>query len=117
MRVGFERHDLDGEHAFDSGRLPEHLGLDAGRFESLWSLHPDEYHVITLDGRPVETPRWQQAYGCDCFSTGRVNPAVPVPPLLGPLHDHGEDLVRGTPLVTISFGEERVFRLSSSESR
>lgn len=28
---------------------------------------------------------------------------------IGPHHDHAEDLVEGTPIVTVSFGEERVF--------
>jgi alkylated DNA repair dioxygenase AlkB len=96
-----------------------------------------------MHGRPVETPRWQQAYGVDYHYTGRTNAARPVPTdldpyqdwarraiddrlhgllvnwydgdlghYIGPHHDSVKDMVRGAPIVTISLGEERVFRLS-----
>jgi alkylated DNA repair dioxygenase AlkB len=143
MFDGFERHDLDGRHAFFAGTLPAGLGFDADRFEALWAMHPEEYHVIQMHGRPVRTPRWQQAFGRDYHYTGRVNQALPVPPLLGPLlswardaihgrlnglllnwydgqlghyigphHDSIKGMVAGAPIVTVSLGEERVFRLT-----
>ena len=95
-----------------------------------------------MPGGPVKTPRWQQAYGADYHYTGRVNKALPVPPLLQPLLDWSrgavakelngillnwydgsmghyigkhrdsiQNMVAGSPIVTISFGEERTFRL------
>jgi alkylated DNA repair dioxygenase AlkB len=82
---GFERHDLDGTHTFYTGRLPEGLTFDPEAFESLWRMRPAEYHKIRIAGRVVSTPRWQQAYGVDYYYTGRVNRALPVPPVLDPL--------------------------------
>lgn len=49
----FERYDLDGHHAFFSGRLPAALIPDATQFEVLWQMHPDEYHEIMMPGGPV----------------------------------------------------------------
>ncbi len=142
MLNGFERHQLDGEHSLYSSVLPGELRLSGQAFEELWGLHPDEYHVIEIHGRAVKTPRWQQAYGADYYYTGRVNKALPVPPLLQPLLDWSREIVAtelngillnwydgskghyigkhrdsiknmvtGSPIVTISLGEERTFRL------
>ena len=141
--ASFEDHVLDDDHHFFVGRLPEDLRPDAAGFEALWALHPDDYHVIQIHGRPVPTPRWQQAYGADYHYTGRTNAALPVPPVLeplhtwacraiderlnglllnwydgqlghyiGPHHDSTTNMVAGAPIVTVSLGEERVFRLS-----
>src|SRR5262245_43650993 len=139
----FENHTLDDGYHFFVGRLPDELQPDAARFEALWALHPDDFHVIQMFGRPVPTARWQQAYGADYHYTGRTNAALPVPPNLelfrgwargeiderlnglllnwydgelrhyiGPHHDSTVGLVRGGPIVTISFGEKRIFRLT-----
>jgi alkylated DNA repair dioxygenase AlkB len=125
-----------------TGSLPAPLIWDDAAFEEAWGLHPADKHVIHMPGGPVETPRWQQAYGADYRYTGRVNRALPVPSLLvpvrewvretvdprmnalllnwyegpghyiGPHHDDERDMVAGTPIVTVSFGETRVFRLT-----
>ena len=142
MLDDFTRHQLDDQHCIYSGVLPNHLRLSGPAFERLWNLHPDEYHEIKMHGRLVKTPRWQQAYGADYHYTGRVNRALPVPPILQPLldwcraeidgelngillnwydgsrghymgkhRDSTKNMVNGGPIVTISFGEERKFRL------
>lgn len=139
----FDDHVLDDGHHLFVGHLPESLRPDAAGFDALWALHPDRYHVIQMHGRPVETPRWQQAYGVDYHYTGRTNAALPIPTdldpyqdwarraiddrlhgllvnwydgdlghYIGPHHDSVKEMVRGAPIVTISLGEERVFRLS-----
>jgi alkylated DNA repair dioxygenase AlkB len=138
-----DEHVLDDGHRFLVSRLPAELLPDAVGFESLWDLHPDDYHVIQMHGRPVKTPRWQQAYGADYHYTGRTNAALPVPPILeplhswarntidqrlnglllnwydgalghyiGPHHDSTKNMVSGAPIVTVSFGEKRLFRLT-----
>src|SRR5262249_35752111 len=82
----FEAHVLEDGHRFFVGRLPGELCPDEAGFEALWGLHPSDYHVIQMHGRPVKTPRWQQAYGADYHYTGRTNTALPVPAILEPLH-------------------------------
>lgn len=142
----FESRELPGGFHFYCGRLPAELILTPAQFEAVWGLHPDEFHEIKMHGRPVKTPRWQQAYGEDYHYTGRVNRALPVPALIDPLvtwaktsidsrlngvlinwydgslghyigkhHDSTRNMVKGAPIVTVSFGQERTFRLRPSE--
>jgi alkylated DNA repair dioxygenase AlkB len=139
----FKPHDLGEGQLFHVGRLPEELLPDTGAFELLWDLHPSEYYVIQMHGRPVQTPRWQQAYGSDYHYTGRTNLALAIPAIveplhawarcavdprlnglllnwydgqlshyIGPHHDSTKSMVRGAPIVTVSLGEERIFRLT-----
>jgi alkylated DNA repair dioxygenase AlkB len=146
MNNSFKEYDLSG-HKFWTGRLPESLMPDAGRFDELWNLHPDAFHEIRMGGQLVKTPRWQQAYGADYHYSGQVNKALPIPPPLqrflvwsqqkiaqelnglllnwydgslghyiGPHRDSTKNMVPGTPIVTISLGEERIFRLRPWQS-
>jgi alkylated DNA repair dioxygenase AlkB len=139
----FSAHSLDESHRLFVGRLPTEVFPDPTAFESLWDLHPDDYHVVKMHGRPVKTPRWQQAYGADYHYTGRTNTALPVPAILeplhhwarqaiddrlngfllnwydgalghyiGPHHDSTKNMVTGAPIVTVSLGEQRIFRLT-----
>jgi alkylated DNA repair dioxygenase AlkB len=137
-----EAHDLGDGHTFRVARLPGDLGSDPALFESLWQLHPADFHEIVMGGRKVKTPRWQQAFGADYRYSGTVNRALPLPPPLLPLLDWARQqidarlnavlmnwydaslghymgrhrdsiggMIRGAPIITISFGEARVFRL------
>lgn len=134
--------DLGDGLRFFRGILPEELVWDEATFDRAWALHPDERPSILMHGRRVQIPRWQRAYGADYRFSGQTSRALPVPEVLAPLlewsraainpdliglllnwydgaghyigehHDADEDLVAGTPIVTISFGETRTFRLS-----
>lgn len=84
MTAGFLDRTLPDGHLVHLGRLPRELLPDAAGLAALWALHPAEYHVITMHGRPVATPRWQQAYGADYHYTGRVNRAEPLAPAMLP---------------------------------
>lgn len=133
---------LDESHAVLVGSLPASLVPDQAGFEALWSLHPETFHEIKMLGRPVRTPRWQQAYGMDYRYTGNTNRALPLtremePWLdwarealdsrlngllfnwydgnaghyIGPHRDSDQNRIECTPIVTISLGETRTFRL------
>jgi alkylated DNA repair dioxygenase AlkB len=122
--------------------IPDSLNLDSDRFESVWQLHPPEFHTINLFG-PKKTPRWQQAYGVDYYYRGQINRACRirddlVPYLewakqtidarlnglllnwyegsahyIGPHHDDTHNMIDGAPIVTVSFGEDRNFVLTN----
>lgn len=116
-------------------------------FEACWEQRPDEPHQIFIHGRTVPAPRLQQAYGSDYEYTGSKSNAFPIPTNLwsllewgqqeiepklngillnwyegpdqyiGPHHDSTRGMYVGTPIVTISFGEARMFRLTRWEQR
>lgn len=139
---GFEACRLDDTDCIWRARLADGLRAELDSFESLWALHPPDFHPIKMGGRWVQTPRWQQAYGADYRYTGHVNRGLPIPealaPILtfvrteidarlnglllnwydaerghyiGPHRDTIRDLVRGAPIVTVSLGATRTFRL------
>lgn len=134
--------DLGDGLNFHHGQLPIEHRWNAETFEAFWASHPDIRPSIVLHGREVQIPRWQQAFGADYFFSGQTSHALPVTPVLeplltwsreaihpslngllinwyegpghyiGPHHDAAKQLLPGVPIVTLSFGEERVFRLS-----
>lgn len=147
MYTGFIQEKVDERHALYHGRLPDALA-QAVEFEEIWSLHPADFHEILMHGRPVKTPRWQQAYGRDYHYTKRTNRALPIPDELRPMltwanqhidarlnglllnwydgrlghyigrhRDSTANMVLGAPIVTISLGETRVFRLRPWKGR
>lgn len=138
----FREIKLDANNSIYIGQAPRAFGIQSEQFQTLWSLHPADYHTLMIHGREVKTPRWQQAFGKDYSYTGTTNTALPVPPILQPMQewcctaidarlngmllnwydgasrhyigahrDDSRDLQHGSPIVTISFGEERVFRM------
>lgn len=142
MFAGSSERALGGGLSVHHGRLPAALLPDDAAFAALWDLHPAAYHVISMHGRAVATPRWQQAYGADYHYTGRVNRAEPLTPAMTPFlawaraaidprldallfnwydaehahyigkhRDSTRDMIDGAPIVTISLGATRLFRL------
>lgn len=118
------------------------LSFSESALVELWQEHPSEFRMITMHGRPVETPRWQQAYGVDYHYSGQTNTALPVPSALMPMvgyvqaeiderlngillnwydatlghyigkhRDSTKNMVAGAPIVTVSLGATRTFRL------
>ncbi len=138
----FQLHDLGDGLAFFSGALPRKLLWSAAQFEEAWALHPEVKPTIHLHGRAVMIPRWQQAYGEPYHFSGQISRARPVPAILqplsewsrsavdpalnalllnwydgpghyiGPHRDSTVRMIRGCPIVTVSFGETRTFRLT-----
>lgn len=133
---------LDDTHDVLVGRLPESLIPQRDGFETLWALHPAEFHELTMMGRRVKTPRWSQAYDRAYRYSGSWSEPLPLPlefaPMcdwardaidprlngalvnwydparahyIGPHRDSAKDMVVGAPIVTISLGGSRIFRV------
>ncbi len=142
MYTGFTCHWLNEVDQLWTGQLPEDLWPTSEAFTQLWDLHPEDYHTIQMLGKPVKTPRWQQAYHKTYHYSGGSNPALPVPQELLPYWDWAKSvidqrlnalllnwyegqwghyigkhrdsttfLIKGSPIVTLSLGDRRVFRL------
>ena len=141
---GFVRHEFEDRSQFFTGRIPDSLCLSEAGFKRVWDSHPAEFHVVNIGG-PKKTPRFQQAQGVDYYYSGHVNRAIPITsdlePFLewakrtihprlsglllnwydGPDHyigghnDSTINMYEGDPIVTISFGEDRVFSLTHPE--
>jgi alkylated DNA repair dioxygenase AlkB len=136
-----ETHDFGEGLKFFAGKLSPELTWDEALFEQAWAIHPAEHPKIVMVGKLVAIPRWQQAFGHDYYFSNQVSEAAPVPELFEPLlrwcqenidprmnglllnwyegpghyigahHDEDKELFDGSPIVTISFGETRTFRL------
>lgn len=133
---------LDDSHGVYLSHPIEEFLLKEEEFDQLWRLHPEEYHTVSMHGKEVVVPRWQQAYGKNYRYTGSQNNALPIPNELafflswarqqidpelnglllnwydgqknhyiGAHRDDRRDLKAGSPIVTISLGQERVFRM------
>ena len=137
----FATFNLDEHHTLQSGKVPSELVWDDARFSSIWEMHPLEFPQILIHGKLIATPRWQQSYGRDYRYSGQVNKALPITTELqeivewaqavidprlngilinwysGPSHyigkhrDSVQGLVVGAPIVTISYGQSRIFRI------
>ena len=123
------------------GRVPKRLRADPAQFETLWALRPADFGKVVMMGREVATPRWHQSYGRGYYFTGMQHAALPVPEPVRPILDwanalglghfnqvlfnwyanghhyigrHRDDetqLVRRSPILSLSFGATRTFRV------
>lgn len=137
----FNQVRLDEHCSLYLDSVPDDLQMNAVQFEQVWLLHPENHHEIWMINRFVKIPRWQATYGADYYFSGSLLKAEPVPSFLlpwlewvqsevdgrfngilvnwygGPDHYIGKhrdsmvDFVNGAPIVTISFGETRTFRM------
>lgn len=120
------------------GRTQCPLPLD---WDALWAMRPDRPGILVMQGREVAMPRLQRAYGRDYSFSGQTSVAQPIPPELqavvdwadglgigafnqllvnwyadgtryiGAHSDNTAPLVRDSPIVTISLGATRCFRI------
>lgn len=132
------RYRLTDDSWFDEFSLPEEL---EGDFDALWNAHPEEYGIVKVYGKVLRTPRWQQTYGCGYTFSGMNHEALPTPEIFQPfwdwatetkygpfnqmlvnwyqngLHyigkhrDSESQLETGAPIVSISLGASRKFRI------
>lgn len=138
---GFTHHALPGGASVWSGIVAHRLSDPALFKPIWALHPADFHTIRSPAGKLVKTPRWQQAYGRDYRYSGSSNNAVPMPALLKPFlawaqtleprlnslllnwydadlghyigkhRDDQRDLIADAPIVTISLGSERIFRM------
>lgn len=116
-------------------------------WQTIWDAHPVEQMKVTIYDRETSVPRWVQAYGKDYAYSGQVATALPTPDWLVPFfdcakkispavngalvnwydgglkhrigahRDNESDLQEGSDIITISLGEERVFRFRKFKAK
>lgn len=116
-------------------------------WQTIWDVHPLEQMKITIYEKECYVPRWVQAYGKDYAYSGQVATALPSPEWLIPFfdcakqisptvngalvnwydgtfkhrigahRDNESDLMVGSDIITISLGEERVFRFRKFKTK
>lgn len=122
----------------DTIRLPPGMNVE---FAQVWQLHPTEHGKIRIGEREIDVPRWQQSYNIPYWFSGMWHEAIAVPTELcslwefvnrlgygsfnqilvnwyenghhyiGRHQDNEGQLVGGSPILTVSLGESRIFRI------
>jgi alkylated DNA repair dioxygenase AlkB len=130
---------LDDSSWLVTDQIPKDLFQD--NFDILWSLHPEEYGTVKIYGKLINTPRWQQCYMRDYTFSGLTHKALPLPAefqpylefanslghgvfnialvnyyghgghYIGKHSDNEPEIVQNSPIVTISLGATRKFRI------
>jgi alkylated DNA repair dioxygenase AlkB len=134
-----EMHKVSESSYLCTGNIPAELLKT--NFESLWELHPVEHGTIVMRGKTIEVPRWQQSYDLTYTFSGTSQVGVSLPEVLkpysewvnslgfgdfnqkfvnwysnghhyiGPHCDDEKQIVKGSPIVSISLGQTRKFRI------
>lgn len=116
-------------------------------WQTIWDAHPPEQLKVVIYEKEGQVPRWVQAYGRDYAYSGQVAKALPIPDWLAPFFDKAKeiypatngalvnwydgalkhrigahrdnesDLQEGSDIITISLGEERVFRFRKFKAK
>ena len=137
--INMIRHNLTDFSYMDIGMLPDYISDYC--FDTLWNIHPHDYGEIKIYGKVIKTPRWQQAYGRSYNFSGMNHVALDLPKefqlfldfvnsldygqfnqilinwyenglhSIGKHSDDERSLVPGSPIISISLGETRTFRL------
>jgi alkylated DNA repair dioxygenase AlkB len=130
----------------DTGFLHENLKPSHETFTTLYNLHPKERGIVNVFGEK-QTPRYQQSYLRDYSFSGNVAKSLPLPNEFQPYLDfvnnlgYGEfnqvllnwysnghhyigthadsekELIPDSPIVTISLGAERTFRIRNRDKK
>lgn len=126
--------------------IPKELIQD-DLFSVIWEIRPQQVNTIIVYGKSYSTPRLQQAYGMDYKFSGTTFASLPIPECIQPVMDfmckkyntnfngvlinwyrdgndyisHHSDnekqLVKQSPIVTISLGESRDFVLKHKTNK
>ncbi len=140
-----KRINLENNSWLDEGKLPENLKLSDEEFENMWNTHPENYAEVMIYGSLKKTPRYQQSYIRNYQFSGVNHPATALPSCMRKylnyinsiygnkfnqvlvnwyndgshyISSHSDDerqLIPNSPIVTISFGAERKFRIRKNK--
>lgn len=121
-------------------QIPEELATEE-IFQNIWNIHPAGFNRIQMYDKEVYIPRWQQAFGKDYLFSKQVSKAEPIPNVLVPFlewtqqfnpyynglllnwydsdlkhyigkhRDSEAGLIKDSPIITISLGATRKFRM------
>lgn len=115
-------------------------------FDDLWNLKPNKRHKVYMIDHFVEVPRYSQSYINSYTYSGNTNIAIELPGILQPILDfaqkydkrfnqvlvnwyenglhyigpHSDDtrqLIEKSPIMSISFGQDRKFRIRNKISK
>lgn len=127
--------------------LPENLHISDEDLNEIWDICPTEYDTITLFGKTNNVPRYQKTFGIDYKFSGKVHTAIPIPSIfnkyieyfsskysceynmilanwyvngehyIGMHSDDEKQIKKGSPIITLSFGDSRVFKIQHKKSK
>lgn len=130
-------HKLNDTSWIITGKIPITLRYS---FDELWSLHPENHDTVMMYGKEIPIPRYQSNYLRDYTFSGKSFPGKPLDPqfqpfldwanslgygtfngvlvnfyenkhYIGPHRDGEQDLVDGSPIISLSLGGSRMFRV------
>ena len=121
-------------------QIPKELATEEV-FQNIWDIHPIGFNKIQMYDKEVYIPRWQQAFGKDYLFSKQVSKAEPISETLLPFlewtkqfnsnynglllnwydsdlkhyigkhRDSEVGLIKDSPIITISLGATRKFRM------
>ena len=137
-------HKLNETAWIDQCKLPDDLKIV---FEEVWSFKPEEFEQVKMYGKMMTCPRWTRSFGKSYAYSGIRHEAEPIPKTLQPIFDwanslnvgvfhqmlinfyigpsHGisahsdaeKDLIENAPIVSVSLGAERTFRIRQKSDK